>query len=499
MASTVLVLGDQLGRGTGALAAATPGTDRILMVETVAKLRERPFHRQKVHLVWSAMRHLAEELRDEGFDVVYRQAATMRDALQDEDPDQLVMMAPSSFDGRQRFADLGIAQVANDAFIVAEDTFRAWAERRRSLLMEPFYRMVRGEHGWLMEGAEPVGGRWNHDEENRQRPPRDGVDAPRPYRPKETEIDEGVRLDLAALEAAHDLELYGEAGPRLFPATAAEAERSLNHFLDHRLEGFGPLEDAVVDDEPFLWHSLLSPAMNLGLLHPRRVCDRVDARYRAALDGGHAPHLPSYEGFLRQVCGWREYVWGLYWWRMPAWRQDNALDAHGDLPPAFWDGDTDLRCVASTVRDLLERGWVHHIPRLMILGNYGLLRGTDPHVLAEWFHGMFVDGYDWVMQPNVVGMSQWADGGVMATKPYAASASYINKMTTYCGGCVYNPRTRTDHDSCPFNALYWDFMSRNRQRLAGNHRMAMPLRTLDRFDEGERRRIRERARGLRTA
>jgi deoxyribodipyrimidine photolyase-related protein len=495
---TVLVLGDQLGRGTGALARAEPGVDRVLMVETVAKLRERPFHRQKVQLVWSAMRHLAEELRDDGFDVAYRMAPTMREGLDREDPDDLVMMAPSAHGGRIRFAELGIEQVPNDAFIVGEEGFARWAGDRRSLVMEPFYRVVRGEHGWLMDGGEPVGGRWNHDEENRKPPPRGGVSPPAPYRPRETEIDEAVRADLARLEREHDLALYGDDGPRRYPATAAEADRSLRSFLDRRLDDFGPLEDAVVAEEPFLWHSLLSPALNLGLVHPGRVCDAVDRRYRSRIAEGHAPHLPSYEGFLRQVCGWREYVWGMYWRRMPAWTTDDALGQHGDLPPGFWDADTDLRCVSSTVTDLLRRGWVHHIPRLMILGNYAALTGTDPHVLTEWFHGMFVDGYDWVMQPNVVGMSQHADGGIMMTKPYVASANYINRMTTYCGDCRYNPKTRTDDDSCPFNSLYWDYISRHRTRFAGNHRMQMPIRTLDRFDDAERRAIRDRARTFRT-
>jgi deoxyribodipyrimidine photolyase-related protein len=495
---TVLVLGDQLGRGTGALARAEPGRDRVLMVETVAKLRERPFHRAKVQLVWSALRHLAEELRDEGFDVTYRMAPTMRSALAGEDPDRVVVMAPSSWDGRRRFADLGIEQVPNDAYIVGEEAFARWAGSRRSLLLESFYRDVRREHGWLMDGTDPVGGRWNHDEDNRRPPPREGVDPPRPYLPRETAIDEAVRRDLARLEREHGLDLRGSAERRLFPATADEARRSLRSFLDRRIEGFGPLEDAVVDDEPFLWHSLLSAPLNLGLLHPAEVCDAVDAAYRRRRTAGAAPHLPSYEGFLRQVCGWREYVWGLYWWRMPAWRTDDALGQRGGLPPGYWDGETDLRCVAETVRDVLDRGWVHHIPRLMILGNHALLAGTDPHVLTEWFHGMFVDGYDWVMQPNVVGMSQWADGGVMATKPYAASASYINRMTTYCGDCVFDPKTRTAEDSCPYNSLYWDFLSRNRATLSTVRRMAMPLRTLDRFDDAERRRIRDRARRFRT-
>lgn len=289
------------------------------------------------------------------------------------------------------------------------------------------------------------------------------------------------------------LELYGEAAPRRFAVTRAEALRALRDFLSRRLDGFGPLEDAVVDGTPFLWHSALSAPMNLGLLHPTEVCDRVDAQYR---ERGGA--LNSYEGFLRQVAGWREYVWGLYWLRMPGWRDDNYLQHDGPLPDFYWDGKTDMRCLAGTLDDLLARGWTHHIPRLMLLGNFALLAGVDPQRLTEWFHGMYVDAYDWVMVPNVIGMSQWADGGVMATKPYAAAANYINKMTTYCADCRYDPRSRTAPDSCPFNSLYWDFVSRHRQRLADNHRMRPLLTTLDRFDPDERRAIHERARLMRT-
>ena len=315
----------------------------------------------------------------------------------------------------------------------------------------------------------------------------------RPYRPREDDVDAEVHRAVAAYERDLGLDLWGEDRPRLFPATRAEARRSLDRFLDVRLDGFGPLEDAVVDGEPFLWHSMLSAPLNLGLLHPVEVCDAVDRRYRER--GGP---LNSVEGFLRQVCGWREYVWGLYWHRMPRWREDNALGQHSPVPGFYWDGDTEMRCLSRTLDDLEARAWTHHIPRLMLLGNFALLAGVEPQALADWVHARYVDGYDWVRLPNVVGMSQWGDGGVMATKPYAASARYIDRMTDYCGDCVYDPSTRTAEDSCPFNALYWDFMARHRETLAGNRRMAPLLSTLDRFDAGERRAIRERARRFRT-
>jgi deoxyribodipyrimidine photolyase-related protein len=489
----VLVLGDQLSRSTGALARAEPGTDRVVMVESAAKLAQRPWHRQKLVTVLSAMRHFAAELETIGFDVSYRYADDLQSGLSDVEPENLAVMAPSSYGLRRRLARWGVEQVENDAYIVTDSAFRRWAEQRQRLTLEDFYREVRREHGWLMDGDQPLGAQWNFDPDNRQRPPAEGVSSPRPYQPTEDELDTAVHRDLAEYTESLGLSLSGADHPRWLPATRREALSALHDFLDNRLETFGAYQDAVIGGEPVLWHSVLSAPLNLGLLHPAEVCDAVDARYRAS--GGP---INSYEGFLRQVCGWREYVWGLYWLRMPTWRDDNVLGHHGPVPGFYWDGATDMQCLAATLGDLHHWGWTHHIPRLMLLGNYALLAGVDPLALTDWFHANYVDGYEWVMVPNVVGMSQWADGGVMATKPYAAAANYINKMTDYCDDCVYNPKTRTEEDSCPFNALYWDFLSRHRSQLAANHRIRPLLSNLDRFDENERAGITERAAAFRT-
>lgn len=490
---TILVLGDQLNRATGALADVGPEDVGVRMVLSRAKLAQRPWHRAKLHLVISAMRRFADGLREEGFEVDWRVEDTWADGLDGAvDP---VVMAPSSWDLRQRLDDLGIEQVPNDAFVVGEDGFAEWARGRKSLGLEWFYRQVRTETGWLMDEGEPAGGQWNHDKDNRQRPPADGVSPPPPWRPTEDALDEGVRREVRGFEQSLGLELYGSMDERIFATSRAEALTALEDFLDHRLAGFGPLEDAVVDDEPFMWHSLLSVPLNYGLLHPHEVCEAVDARWR---DGRRDLPVASVEGFLRQVAGWREYVWGIYWHRMPGWREENHLGHDGTVPQAFWDGETDMACISSTVGGLLERGWNHHIPRLMLLGNYALMAGVDPQALTEWFHSMYVDAFDWVMVPNVIGMSQWADGGVMATKPYASTARYVNRMTTHCEGCAFDHRTRTEDDSCPFNSLYWDFLSRHRTTLSANHRMAPILGNLDRFSRGERDAIRERARRFRT-
>ncbi len=490
-----MVLGDQLNRHGGALADVGPEDVTVRMVISRAKLAQRPWHRAKLHLVLQAMRRFADALREEGFEVDLRTADTFGDGLAGVvDP---VVMAPSSWDLRQRLEGLGVAQVPNDAFVVGEEGFARWAAGRKTLGLEWFYREVRKDTGWLMtQDGQPAGGEWNYDKENRQKPPRRGtVDPPSPWRPVEDEVDTVVRQQVAGFEQALGLELYGSYDERLFPVTGAEAQDALDHFIRTRLDGFGPLEDAVVAEEPFMWHSLLSVPLNYGLLHPRQVGEAV----HAAWDGGDGDvRLNSLEGFLRQVVGWREYVWGIYWHRMPTWRSENHLGQTGAVPEPFWDAATDMACVRGSVEDLLARGWNHHIPRLMILGSYALMAGTDPQELTDWFHSMYVDAFDWVMVPNVVGMSQWADGGVMATKPYASTARYVDRMTTYCRGCAFDASTRTEDDSCPFNSLYWDFLSRHRTTLSANRRMAPILSNLDRFDDAERRAIRERARRFRT-
>ena len=288
--------------------------------------------------------------------------------------------------------------------------------------------------------------------------------------------------------------LFRSDGARWFAATRDEALAALDTFIATRLPLFGPHEDAILGADPAMAHSLLSPAMNLGLLHPLEIVRAAEAAYRS----GAAP-VASVEGFVRQVLGWREYVWGLYWWFGEDYRARNALEAREPVPAwmASLDADGEVRaaCLSSALRDVRERGWTHHIPRLMVLGNHALQRGLDPAAVTEWFREPFVDGYDWVMLPNVVGMSQWADGGAMATKPYASGGAYIDRMSDHCGRCPYDPKVRVGEDACPFTAGYWAFLERNRDRFRGNHRMAQPLAGLTRLKDLEAVVAQERARG----
>ncbi|MBE7188520.1 cryptochrome/photolyase family protein [Jatrophihabitans endophyticus] len=470
------LFGDQLGRHF--LDAAD---QPALLIESRAVFRRRRFHRQKAHLVLSAMRHRAAEL---GEQCTYVRADTYRAGLEQVDG-PLSVCHPTSHAAFDFVSGLdGVEVLPARGYATSLEDFAAWAGDRgdKRLLLENFYREARRRHDVLMDGAEPAGGRWNFDADNREPPPKQatlGVDEP--WWPSEDEIDDEVRHDLDRWAADGDVAFVGEDGPRRFAATRTEALHVLRDFVAHRLPEFGRHEDAILDADSWMAHSLLSAPLNLGLLDPLEVVGRAEQAYR----DGDVP-IASAEGFVRQVIGWRDYVWHLYWQQPRSYRHRNALDATGRLPKWFAEldhGSVDAACLSATLRDLSRHGWVHHIPRLMVLGNYAMQRGWRPTQVTDWFHRMFVDGYDWVMVPNVVGMSQYADGGVMATKPYAGGGAYIDRMSDYCGGCRYDPKVRVGDDACPFTAGYWAFLHRNRERLEGNQRIAQPLRGLDRLKD----------------
>jgi deoxyribodipyrimidine photolyase-related protein len=359
--------------------------------------------------------------------------------------------------------------------------------------MDDFYREQRRRHDVLLdERGAPEGGRWSFDSENR-RPPTRGLRAPAPWLPEEDAIDAGVRRDLDALTSAR---LWGSDGPRAVAVTPDEARSALDSFIDTRLAQFGPWQDAMVSGEPVLFHSLLSVPLNLGVLEPMQAIRAAERAYR---DG--AVPIQSAEGFVRQILGWREYVWGTYWLRHDRWPSESALAARRDLPAAFWGSASSWNCLDTVVEGVRNSGYAHHIERLMVLGNVMLLAGIDPWQAVRWFQGSFIDGAEWVMAPNAAGMAPnaagmalYADGGQMTTKPYAAGGNYINRMSNHCQGCRYDPRRRTGEDACPLTALYWDFIDRHRDRLATNRRMGLPLRAVSRIDEDELDQIRARAR-----
>jgi (6-4)DNA photolyase len=446
-------------------------------------------HRRRAHLVLVAMRRFAAELRAGGeVEVLERRgAASFADGL--HGLRDVVCAAPNSAGARRGLGRLGVRLVASNQFLTDPDDFAAWARGRRRVVMEDFYREQRRRFGVLLdEDGQPEGGRWNFDAENRRPPPRAGFDAPVPWRPAEDAVDADVRADLDAA----GIELFGADGPRRFAATPAEARSALASFVADRLPSFGPWQDAMVPGRRVLFHSLLSAPLNLGLLEPLEAIRTAERAYRR----GEAP-LASVEGFVRQILGWREYVWGTYWLRRDRWPHESKLGARAPLPRAYWGEPSGWNCLDSVVAGVRADAYAHHIERLMVLGNIALLAGIEPWATVRWFQGAFIDGAEWVMAPNAAGMALFADGGEMMTKPYAAGGNYINRMSGYCAGCRYRPNVRTGPEACPVTALYWDFVDRHRERLAANRRTRSSVRTLDRFDPGEREGIRARARDAR--
>ncbi|MGH3094610.1 MAG: cryptochrome/photolyase family protein [Streptosporangiales bacterium] len=474
------LFGDQLGPHFHR--APTVRRLPVLLIESRRALGRRPTHRQKLHLVVSGMRHLAHELGDRATLLC---ADTYREGLLRYGR-PVVVYEPGSRAAAglvERLRDVVQEILPTPGFLLSRTEFNTWAAGRERFRMEDFYGGQREAFDVLLRDGEPVGGRLSYDTENRESPPKDRerLDLRRPYRPREDAIDAQVRSDLDGMAADRLIQPAGRDARRVFPASRREARRALATFTAHRLPHFGPLEDAMLADDPAMTHSLLSAPLNLGLLSPREVIAAAESRYW----NSSAP-LRSVEGFIRQVLGWREYVWQLYWYVGPGYLERNALDATAPLPRWWRELDADAveaRCLRTTLTAVRDRGWVHHIQRLMVLGNHALQRGYDPAELTDWFATAFVDGTPWVMPVNVIGMSQYADGGLVTTKPYAAGGAYINRMSDYCRDCRYDPKVRLGADACPFTAGYWSFVDRHRDRLATNPRTSRAVASARRLSD----------------
>jgi len=448
---------------------------RMLLVEARSAWRRAPIHRRKAHLYLSAMRHRAAELGDR---MEYVRAGTFREALAGRD---LEVIDPTSYRARRLARAVGAEILPSRGFVTSEADFASFADAHPRAAMEDYYRWVRERTGILMEDARPAGGRWNYDHDNRQSPPKNAhsLGLPDPWWPEEDDIDAEVRRDLDRWERDGDVRFMGEDGPREFAVTPAEARAALRDFIGSRLNDFGPFEDAILEGDWTMAHSLLSVPMNLGVLSPREAVDAVAAEYAA----GRAP-LASTEGFVRQIIGWREWIWHHYWRLGEDYVHSNALAAHRDVPPALVELDADAieeACLSHAVGSVRDHGWAHHIQRLMVIGNHALQRGYDPRAMNDWFVSMFVDGTPWVMPANVVGMTLHADGGRVATKPYAAGGAYINRMSDHCRGCRFTPTVRIGEKACPYTAGYWAFLDRVEPVLSENHRMQQPFAGLRRL------------------
>ncbi len=482
------ILGDQLTRSIPTLDGLDPALDTVLMVEVAEEATYVPHHKQKIVLILSAMRHFAEALRAEGIRVDYVHlddpgntgsfTGELERAARRHLPDEIVVTEPgearvlNAMEGWRTRLNVPVAIRPDTRFYCSRDAFARWAGGRSSYRMETFYRAMRERTGLLMEDGAPAGGRWNFDAENRKPWPADRSPPQRlRFRPDAT--TRAVMTLVATRFAGHfgDLEGFG------WGVTRAEALAALEDFATVCLPSFGDYQDAMRSGEPFLYHATLSPYINAGLLTAREVVDRALAEHRA----GHVP-INAIEGFVRQILGWREFIRGVYWLRMPDYRDSNALGAERALPTFYWTGDTAMNCLRQAIEDTRHQAYAHHINRLMITGNFALLAGIRPAEIEEWYLAVYADAYEWVELPNVHGMAIFADGGLMSSKPYAGGGAYIDRMSNYCKTCVYSPKIKSGAKACPFNYLYWAFMVRNADRLSTNRRMDMPYRTLAKWD-----------------
>ncbi len=500
-----LVLGDQLSPDLSALVGLDPERDTILMAEVVEEATYVLHHKQKIALIFSAMRARAEALRQAGCRVRYVRiddpesagsiAGEISRAIADHSPDLVVRTACGEWRLEEQLKALALSQAVpfeereDDRFLCSRATFASWAEGRRELRMEWFYRDMRRRTGLLMDGDQPVGGVWNLDTDNRNGPAK-GLRPPTNPRTPPAPATKAVIAEVEARFASH----FGELDQFSWATTAQEAQEELDWFLDHALPGFGQWQDTMIEGETWMWHAGISTSLHLGLLDPLAVCRAAEARWR----DGRAP-LNAVEGFIRQIIGWREFVRGVYWLKMPEYALRNALEADRKLPWFFWSGETDMACVADAVTQVRQHAYAHHIQRLMVTGNLAMLLGVAPAEINDWYMVVFADAFEWVELPNTHGMATFADGGIVGSKPYAASGAYINRMSNYCAGCRYDVKGRLADDACPFNALYWDFLDRNEKRLAGSGRLLMPYKNLSRMDPAERQRIGAKADALRQA
>lgn len=495
----VLILGDQLSRQVSSLRGLDTSETVVLMAEVTDEATYVRHHKKKIAFIFSAMRHFAAELAETGWQVDYVKLdsennsgslrgevgrAVKRHRISDirvTEPGEYRLLKEMESWSDRFGCDVDIRP--DDRFIASHSEFTQWAQGRKTLRMEYFYREMRKKTGLLMNGAEPEGKQWNYDTENRKPPKHDLTvpDFPR------FEPDDLTKEVLALVERRFSNH-FGDLEPFGFAVTSEQAEAALDRFIDDSLARFGDFQDAMLTGERFLYHSVLSTYINAGLLDPLKVCERVAQAYA----DGQAP-LNAVEGFVRQIIGWREFIRGIYWLKMPDYAGLNYFDARRKLPDFYWTGETDMFCLHQAITQTKEEAYAHHIQRLMVTGNFAMLAGVSPAEINEWYLIVYADAYEWVEMPNVIGMSQFADGGIFASKPYASSGNYIARMSNYCESCVYDVKKKTGKGSCPFNSFYWDFLDRNRQKLAGNPRLGNIYATWDRMGPAKQSEYRETA------
>ena len=497
-----LILGDQLSHNISSLKGADKKTDIILMCEVWDEATYVRHHKKKIAFLFSAMRHFAAELQKKGFTVAYTKlddkgnagsfAGEVERAVKKHKPGRIVVTEPGEWRvledmrGWEKHFGVPVEIHTDDRFLCSIDEFKSWADGRKSLIMEFFYREMRKRYSILMDGTGPAGGQWNYDKDNRA-PANTGLFTPRLGGVKADTITKNVLKLVAARFGDH----FGDLEPFELAVTRKQALALLEEFIEQRLPEFGTYQDAMLTGQPVMYHAHLSFYLNAGLLDSLEIVQAAEDAYNRK----HAP-LNAVEGFIRQIIGWREYVRGIYWLNMPTYEKENYLGAERRLPGFYWTAETKMNCLHQCVTETKENAYAHHIQRLMVLGNFALLAGLDPAEVNEWYLIVYADAYQWVELPNVTGMILFADGGLMGSKPYAASGAYIDRMSDYCANCYYDVRKKTGARACPFNYLYWDFLDRNARKLAGNNRLAMPYQTLAKMDKAKLKAIRADARSF---
>jgi len=493
---SVWILGDQLLDQHPALAAASKETQveevKVVLIESAERIRQRPYQRKKLVLLLSAMRHYAQELRDRGYEVDYIHAETFANGLQrhvdQHKPDKLLTMAAASYQGRgmqdalQDRLGVNVDLLPNVQFLIGHHDPYPEPDPEKRYVMENFYRALRKHFVVLMEDENPVGGQWNFDKDNRKKLPKEA-------KPPSDISFPPDRITLRVMGEIAELQNHvGSVDGFDYAVTREQALEAFQYFLEHKLIDFGPYEDAMTGRSHSLYHSVLSPYLNIGLLEPMELIRDVEKAYIK----GRAP-INSVEGFIRQILGWREFMYWQYWRLMPGMMDMNVWEARCSVPDFCWTGETDMACLAHVIRRALDTGYNHHIERLMILSNFFLLTGIEPKAVNEWFLSVYVDAYDWVMPPNAIGMGLNADGGLIATKPYIASANYINRMGDFCKECRYDHRERIGEMACPYNFLYWNFILQHEEQLRSNPRTSRSVLGLRHLSEGERSRVKHEA------
>jgi deoxyribodipyrimidine photolyase-related protein len=481
-----LILGDQLSHSISALQDIDLTNDVVLMC--VVEATYAPHHPKKIAFLFAAMRHFAEELRENGANVRYIKlndannsgnfSGEVERAIKELKPQKLICTEASEyrvlqmqFDWQKTFA-IPVEIRPDDRFLATHDEFAMWAKGKKQLRMEFFYREMRKKYNILLEeNGEPTGGAWNYDKENRK-PPKAGLRSPSRLSHKKSAILNEV-LELVADKFSHH---FGDLLPFHYAITRTQAIMELEHFTSNVLPYFGDYQDAMVEGEPYLYHSLLSSYLNAGLLLPLEICQKAQAAYHR----GIAP-LNAVEGFIRQILGWREYIRGIYWHFMPSYGDMNELNANLPLPDFYWGAKTQMFCMSEAINHTKQHAYSHHIQRLMVTGNFALIAGLDVREVQNWYLSVYSDAYEWVEMPNTLGMALFGDGGIVASKPYAASGKYISRMSNYCKNCKYDSEVTIGENACPFNALYWDFLVRHQDKFKSNQRMPYVYATWDKF------------------